>query len=559
MSPSRLDRWLLAAAAALATAALASGLGRTDLWPPDEPRVAEIAREMAADGRWLVPTINGHPFLEEPPLFYWLQAATYRVAGEPSTAAARFPAALAAVAGAGVTAVLAASLGADPLLAVVVLATAPEYWWMAHSATPDTAAAAAAALALTAFFAAWRSGRRALLALAAGALGVAFGCKSLLPVGLAVLAVTAFLVTTGWGRLRPPALALAVVTAAVVPVVWVSFLVVKFGAAAAGSFLFANHLGRLVGRAEEGHVRAALYYVFNLVLDFFPWVFVLPAAVAGAWRERDAPERWFPLLWAAIMTAALTLAASKRAHYLLAAYPGFAVLVAQWWPGAWRERAGRAVPRLMLALLVLAGPALTLVLASVPAEQITMIGSRAPAAWADAIRAWSPTRSAILASTLMALGGLVLVRTDRGGNPSRSMTALAVYLTGMHLLLTLAVLPRLNPLSTARIEAERLGVLADRGVGILVLGSEGSETLSPILFYARRQLEEINDAATLAIRLRAGPTCALVRASDHTAPAAGLPGSAVPLGVPPKSRFVIVESAPGLCTGGLESARPRGS
>src|SRR3989449_11452643 len=89
---SRSDRRLLAVAAALATAALAVGIGRTDLWPPDETRVAEISREMRVERSWLVPRLNGTPFLEEPPLFYWFQAGAYRLAGGPPAAPARWPA-----------------------------------------------------------------------------------------------------------------------------------------------------------------------------------------------------------------------------------------------------------------------------------------------------------------------------------------------------------------------------------------------------------------------------------------------------------------------------------
>src|SRR5437660_1353322 len=130
---SRSDRRLLAAAAALATAALAVGIGRTDLWPPDETRVAEISREMRAERSWLVPRLNGTPFLEEPPLFYWLQAGAYRLAGGPSAAAARWPATVAAVLGVLVTMLLARAVGASAGIAALILATAPEYWWMGRS------------------------------------------------------------------------------------------------------------------------------------------------------------------------------------------------------------------------------------------------------------------------------------------------------------------------------------------------------------------------------------------------------------------------------------------
>ncbi|MGA2364636.1 MAG: hypothetical protein ABSG12_03985, partial [Steroidobacteraceae bacterium] len=58
------------------------------LWTPDEPREAEISREMAlAPG--LIPTLNGQRFIEKPPLYYWTVAAVYRLSGGPSVPGAR--------------------------------------------------------------------------------------------------------------------------------------------------------------------------------------------------------------------------------------------------------------------------------------------------------------------------------------------------------------------------------------------------------------------------------------------------------------------------------------
>src|SRR5439155_11956029 len=101
-----------------------------------------------------------------------------------------------------VTMALARAVGASAGIAGLILATAPEYWWMARSGTPDTAAASATALALTFFLLAWHSGRRSLLAAAAVAAGTAFWLKSLLGVGLASITIAAFLAWAGKGRLR---------------------------------------------------------------------------------------------------------------------------------------------------------------------------------------------------------------------------------------------------------------------------------------------------------------------------------------------------------------------
>src|SRR5207247_9555502 len=104
---------------------------------------------MRVERSWLVPRLNGTPFLEEPPLFYWLQAGAYRLAGGPSAAAARWPATVAAVLGVLVTMALARAVGASAGIVALILATATEYWWMARPGTHDTAPASATALALT--------------------------------------------------------------------------------------------------------------------------------------------------------------------------------------------------------------------------------------------------------------------------------------------------------------------------------------------------------------------------------------------------------------------------
>lgn len=63
---------------------------------PDESRYAQIALEMVQSGDYLVPRLLGEPYLDKPPLLYWVTAASFRLMG-PSEFAARFPGALAAM------------------------------------------------------------------------------------------------------------------------------------------------------------------------------------------------------------------------------------------------------------------------------------------------------------------------------------------------------------------------------------------------------------------------------------------------------------------------------
>src|SRR5262249_18944139 len=51
------------------------------LFEPDEGRRAEVGREMFASGDWLLPTLNGEPYYDKPPLFHWLLALTFHAFG----------------------------------------------------------------------------------------------------------------------------------------------------------------------------------------------------------------------------------------------------------------------------------------------------------------------------------------------------------------------------------------------------------------------------------------------------------------------------------------------
>src|SRR5262245_6959551 len=62
------------------------------LFEPDEARYAEIPREMLDRGEWVVPYLHGEPYLDKPPLLYWLVMLTYRAFGVEVWAARLVPA-----------------------------------------------------------------------------------------------------------------------------------------------------------------------------------------------------------------------------------------------------------------------------------------------------------------------------------------------------------------------------------------------------------------------------------------------------------------------------------
>src|SRR5262249_39644857 len=73
--PAEAGRWgALLSLLILPAALLYPSLGFR-LLEPDEGRYAQIPREMLERGSWIVPTLQGEPYLDKPPLFYWLVMA----------------------------------------------------------------------------------------------------------------------------------------------------------------------------------------------------------------------------------------------------------------------------------------------------------------------------------------------------------------------------------------------------------------------------------------------------------------------------------------------------
>ncbi len=133
-APRAVPGWLVALALAAPLAGLTSPLMEVD-----DARYAEVPREMAASGDFVLPTLNGLPYVEKPPLWYWTAAVSMKALG-PSEAAARLPMALFAALGALGAWWLGSWLFNERVARAAALATASSALWafLAHNMTLDT-------------------------------------------------------------------------------------------------------------------------------------------------------------------------------------------------------------------------------------------------------------------------------------------------------------------------------------------------------------------------------------------------------------------------------------
>jgi 4-amino-4-deoxy-L-arabinose transferase-like glycosyltransferase len=328
--PPGLRSWPRAARGSAALAVLAGTLfffhlGTYGLWEPDEGRYAEIAREMLASHNFIVPHLNYVPYIEKPPLLYWLTAGSMKLLGV-NEFAARLVNACAALVGVLVT-YLFALRSFDhqrALLAGAVLATSALYAVMAQVLTTDMLLTATITIAMFAFFQQWRDGGRWWW-LCYFAMGLAALTKG--PVGAALPLITAavFLWYEGdWrGALSRFHLIAGLIITAAVSLPWFAAITIR----EPGFFDFyfvGEHLRRFL-EPRYSHGEPIYYYIPVIAGGLLPWSLAVPFI---PWRSLKAnPARRFCLIAAATVLILFSLASAKLVPYILPAFP-FAALAA---------------------------------------------------------------------------------------------------------------------------------------------------------------------------------------------------------------------------------------
>jgi 4-amino-4-deoxy-L-arabinose transferase-like glycosyltransferase len=326
-------------------------LGSVPLLGKDEPRYAEVAREMVVTGDWITPRLAGHTWFEKPALPYWLMAAGFTVFGVTEFAARFGSAILAALAVAAVYLAARRAWGvAAARYSAAALATSGLWFAFARAASFDMPLAATVAAALGSLYALdVARGRAARLAWAVsfGAwVGAAMLAKGLVgPLLLGLVTIPYLTVTGGWRRLRVGELAAATAATLAVAATWYWPVYARNGWTFVDEFFVSHHFQRFF--TNKFHHPAPWYFFVLIILaGILPWTFFLLANVPALGRTlRRRPgtdgER---LVWLASLSVAVPLvffsaSTSKLPGYILPAFPGLALLVG--WTLASFESEGR--------------------------------------------------------------------------------------------------------------------------------------------------------------------------------------------------------------------------
>ena len=330
----RREHALYAGLAVLLALVWLSTLAGRPLFNPDEGRYAEIPREMASGGDWVVPHLNGLAYIEKPPLQYWATALCYELFGA-NAFAARLYLALTAL-----MTVLVAALLSERLFgpgsgwrAAAVLSGMFIFLVLGQLLTLDMSLTFYMTLGVAGFLMAQQAPQRhrswMLLAWSAAALGVLTKgvVAVVIPSAVLVLYSLASRDFAPWRRLNL-SWGLPLFLGLTIPWHWLAarrlddFL----------QFYFVHeHLARYLTPAAD---RQEPWWFFGFVFlaGTVPWTLPALRVLAGGWRRTGAAGDFnaalFLWIWVVFVIGFFSLSDSKLMPYILPAMPPLAMLIA---------------------------------------------------------------------------------------------------------------------------------------------------------------------------------------------------------------------------------------
>ena len=334
------------------------GLGAFGLVGADEPRYAQVAREMLERRDWITPTLQGKPWLEKPPLYYWQTMASYSVvralprSGQAlpaqdqsndgvSDQTARLPAACdAALMIAGIYFFLRRFRPGSEEDGALITAGSAAVIAFARAAATDMPLAATFTLALLGWYAWHESGKRSYLAVFYFFLALGVLAKGPVAPALAGVIILAFAAARrDWRAAFRTLWIPGIVLFCAVALPW--YVAVQMRNPGFFRFFILEHNLARFSHDMYHHRQAFWFYIPILLVSLMPWTLWLILAVVervrliwsegkGAVSNSDDSWQLFLLIWLLVPVVFFSASQSKLPGYILPAIPGGALLVSEY-------------------------------------------------------------------------------------------------------------------------------------------------------------------------------------------------------------------------------------
>jgi 4-amino-4-deoxy-L-arabinose transferase-like glycosyltransferase len=330
---------ILIALAALLHVATA---GWGDLYSQTEGQYAGAAREMVMNHHWLLPTNDGIPRLQKPPLLYWLIIVSFKLFGI-NAAAARLPVALGVVATVALIFLIGEKLTDywRGFVAGLIYLSFCGTFLLARIVMPEPLVSAFIAGAILCGVSGYLHRRHRRVWFAGFWICSAFACLTKGLLGLVYPAAIFLLLSIFYreARLRYRALLrweyVAIFLLIVTPWhIWAEWHFHSYF----GHLVRSEWLGHLRGLSDEAHDylgMPAYQFVLMHLAWWFPWSIALMPGVIFAWRRVMRHEISFadalPLCWMGVVFVPLLFLGQRQDYYSMSMWGAFALWAAVAW------------------------------------------------------------------------------------------------------------------------------------------------------------------------------------------------------------------------------------
>jgi 4-amino-4-deoxy-L-arabinose transferase-like glycosyltransferase len=331
------------------------GLGHLPFVGPDEPRYAEVAREMFLRRDWITPTLGGFLWFEKPALLYWMAIASFRLFGVSEWSARTAGAicgllTIAAVFWIGRRAergemisdlkseISNHSHGSIAFWSALAAGTSGGLIAFSRAMSFDIVVTMTIAWALAFFFAAEleieASSQRRLLLGFYFAIGLSLLAKGLVGFVIPFGVVGAYYTLRGKAPARNLRLSAlwGIPLSLAVAAIWYGPMFWKHGTVFFDEFIIKHHFERYATNKYH-HPGAIYYYLLILPLLALPWSAFLVAGALKArkafWKRSDdhvSRLQTFALAWLLLPLIFFSFSSSKLPGYILPVLPAMALL-----------------------------------------------------------------------------------------------------------------------------------------------------------------------------------------------------------------------------------------
>jgi 4-amino-4-deoxy-L-arabinose transferase-like glycosyltransferase len=331
-------------------AAYLYGLGHLPLVGPDEPRYAQIAREMLLRNDLITPTLGGHLWFEKPALLYWMMMGSFKLFGV-SEWSTRFPSALSGILTIAAVFLVARKAerveGDEPrrdwsFWSALVSATTLGMIVFSRAASFDIVLTMTLTWALACFILSELElntrGRGLLLAGFYVFIGLSLLAKGFIGIVLPLGIVGGyFVLRRTWPDRRTFfSLVWGIPLALLVAATWYAPVIWRHGWPFIDEFILQHQLARYVSNNYR-HPGPFFYYLPIIVLLSLPWTVFLVDGVAKALGSRpladsgDARRKvfTFALVWLVLPLVFFSFARAKLPAYILPVLPAAALIVSE--------------------------------------------------------------------------------------------------------------------------------------------------------------------------------------------------------------------------------------